>query len=450
MRYGRATWAIAGLIVLAVVLRAAMMARGGSVFEDPDNYLPLAKTLAAGEGFQVKGRPTAYRPPLYPLLLAPLTLLGNEPPSLLIAVLHLGLGAGTVWLTALAAKGSGLSAVRAFLAAFFVACDPVLVWQSRAVMTETPAAFLVALALATLCLPGWKGTVLGGASLGLAALCRPSLLPGAALIAAAAFIVNSGEPRERVRRGCFITLAIVFVTSPWTIRNLLVFDEPVWMTTHGGYTLALANNPVYYREIVNGPPGKVWTGHDQLLWWRSVYAETRGMSEPQADRFLRQKVWDLAKDQPLDFRRATLMRLGHFWSMIPTASVYSTGARLAVTLWTIPFWFLLALGLLERELWHWPRIAAPLSIFGLTIVHLFFWTDLRMRAPIVPAIALVAAGANLPWIQKKRAAEGRTGNAESAFKDRLSKRFGAPDEDQPSRHGETDAGRGDDTNDRCR
>ena len=36
--------------------------------------------------------------------------------------------------------------------------------------------------------------------------------------------------------------------------------------------------------------------------------------------------------------------------------------------------------------------SAPLAILGLTIVHAFFWTDLRMRAPIVPAIALVAAG----------------------------------------------------------
>ncbi len=47
----------------------------------------------------------------------------------------------------------------------------------------------------------------------------------------------------------------------------------------------------------------------------------------------------------------------------------------------------------ERSLWRWPRIAAPMIVIGLTLVHAFFWTDLRMRAPIVPAIALIAAGA---------------------------------------------------------
>jgi 4-amino-4-deoxy-L-arabinose transferase-like glycosyltransferase len=390
-------WAI---ILLAIALRTAVIARGGSVFEDPDNYLPLARTLAAGDGFQVKGRLTAYRPPLYPLMLTPLVSLGSERSMLLIALLHLGLGAGTVWLTAFAAKGSGFSSGQTLVAALLVACDPVLVWQSRSVMTETPAAFLIALALAMLCLRGWAGALLGGAGLGLAALCRPSLLPGAALIALAAFLVKPAVPKARLMRGGLLTLGIVLVISPWMIRNLLVFGEPVWMTTHGGYTLALANNPVYYREVLNGPPGRVWTGRDQWLWWRSVYVDTKGKSEPQADRFLREQVWSLARERPLDFSRAMLLRLGHFWSALPAASVYSSGVRLTVMVWTIPFWFLVALGLFQPGLWTWPRIAAPLAAIGLTIVHLFFWTDLRMRAPIIPALALIAAATRLPWLTK--------------------------------------------------
>ncbi len=402
MQSVRTSFTLWAIIFLAVALRAAVMARGGSVFEDPDNYLPLARTLAAGEGLRVKGRLTAYRPPLYPLMLAPLVSLGTEPSMLLIALLHLGLGGGTVWLTALAAKGSGLSSGRATLAALLVACDPVLVWQSRAVMTETPAAFLIALALAMVGLRGWKGAVLGGAGLGLAALCRPSMLPGAVLTALASFLVKPGEPMARLLRGGLLTLAIVLVISPWMIRNLLVFGEPVWMTTHGGYTLALANNPVYYRDVLNGPPGKVWTGRDQWLWWESVRGDTRGMSEPQADRFLREQVWRLARQRPLDFSNATLVRLQHFWSVLPAASVYSPSARLAVMVWTIPFWCMVALGIFQASLWRWPRIAAPLAVIGLTAIHLFFWTDLRMRAPIVPALALVAAGASahLPWIRR--------------------------------------------------
>ena len=56
------------------------------------------------------------------------------------------------------------------------------------------------------------------------------------------------------RAGCS-ALSVLVVLSPWMIRNFVVFGEPVWTTTHGGYTLALANNPVYYREVLHGPPG---------------------------------------------------------------------------------------------------------------------------------------------------------------------------------------------------
>ena len=218
-----------------------------------------------------------------------------------IALLHLALGAGTVWLTATAARGSGLSRNRALFAAFIVACDPVLVWQSRSVMTETPTAFLLALGFAGLCRPGTWGPVLGGAGLGLAALCRPSVLPGTLLTIAAAAIARPGAAGARLVRAGMIAAAVLIVLSPWMIRNFVQFGEPIWTTTHGGYTLALANNPVYYREVLDGPPGRVWTGHDQWIWWDSVNRKTSGMSEAQADRFMRDEALRLARAEPAAF-----------------------------------------------------------------------------------------------------------------------------------------------------
>jgi hypothetical protein len=187
------------------------------------------------------------------------------------------------------------------------------------------------------------------------------------------------------------------VLLPWTVRNYLVLGEPVWGTTHGGYTLALANNPVYYDEVLNGPPGRVWTGALQWQWWDSVNRATAGMTEPEADRYLRSQVWKLVRERPGDFARSVLARLGHFWGVLPAASVYPAPARWATLAWTAPLWIALALGLFNRDLWSWPRVAPAAIGLGLTLVHLFFWTELRMRAPIVPAIALVAAGARWFW-----------------------------------------------------
>jgi hypothetical protein len=371
------------------------MLRGYGNFDDPDNYLVLARSLAAGEGFTLRGQPTAYRPPLYPMLLAPFCPLLGDQTWMGVAVLHLVLGGATVWLTAAAAKGSGLPAIRQILAGTIVAADPVLVWQSRSVMTETPSAFLVALALVGSTLCGWRGAVVGGLGLGLLALCRPSGLAAGTLVIAAALLVAPGDWRERLTRGGGIAAVLALCLLPWTLRNALVFGEPICGTTHSGYTLALANNPTYYHEVLDGPPGRVWTGEEQWQWWDSVNRATAGMTEPEADRYLRDSVIRLALNRPAEFGRAAVHRLIHFWGLFPAGSVYSQGLRWACLVWTLPLWIALAAGLVRIETWRWPRIVAPLVAAGFTLVHAFYWTDLRMRAPLVPAIAIVAASAFL-------------------------------------------------------
>jgi hypothetical protein len=220
------------------------------------------------------------------------------------------------------------------------------------------------------------------------------MLPGFVLTILGACFTGPGTRRERVIRCLVLALAMTAALIPWAARNAWVFGIPVWTTTHGGYTLALANNEVYYRDVLNGPPGAVWTGGEQWGWWDSVNRATEGMTEPEADAFLRNTVWKLAANQPGTFFHACVSRLARFWSPAPAIGVYSPAIRWATALWTLPLWIALALGLFRRQLWKWPQVAAPLCVIGLTLVHTLYWTDLRMRAPIVPAIALIAAGAS--------------------------------------------------------
>jgi 4-amino-4-deoxy-L-arabinose transferase-like glycosyltransferase len=400
-RIGSSTGLATVLAVIAsMLIRGALMSSGTGRFDDPDNYLPLARSLAAGEGLAIKGRLTAYRPPLYPLLLAPILKLSGDRAMAMIAMFHLMLGAATVGVTALAARRWGLTGWRVAAAAWIVALDPVLAWQSRFVMTESLTAFLCAAALAALALPDRLGPVLGSVFLGLASLSRPSTLPGAILVVCACLLDSQIGWRIRLARCATMSLTLILVLSPWAIRNALIFGEPVWTTTHGGYTLALANNEVYYRDVMNGPPGGVWTGHDQWIWWNSIERDTTGMSEPAADRFLRNRVLELAIAQPLTFSNACFQRLTRFWSLAPAGAVYPSGVRLATTLWTFPLWIALVFGLGRPLTWRWPQVAAPLLVIGLSLVHALFWTDLRMRAPIVPAIALLAASAAWPPLRE--------------------------------------------------
>ena len=181
------------------------------------------------------------------------------------------------------------------------------------------------------------------------------------------------------------------VLSPWTIRNFGRFGEPIWTTTHGGYTLALANNPVYYRDVLNGPPGRVWTGHEQWLWADSITRETAGMSEPDADRYLRNLALRLAHEQPADFGRPRWRGSAISGALAPAVSIYpACRPRGHVGLDHSACFSRSRSGSSVRRSGRGRDRRARRSL-GLTVVHAFYWTDMRMRAPIVPAIALVAA-----------------------------------------------------------
>jgi 4-amino-4-deoxy-L-arabinose transferase-like glycosyltransferase len=385
------------VLVLGLLVRMAVILPQFGALNDPDNYLPLARSLAQGRGFcLVDGVPTAYRPPLYPIVLAPVVrVCGERDLPLGLAALHLGLALGTIVFTYATAIRWGLGPSRAVVAAAIVALDPVAVVQSRSVMTETLAAFLVAACLASVTLPGRRGIILSGIAFGLSSLCRPSLLPGAGLTALALAWVGPEPLRRRSLNALIFVAAILFTMSPWAVRNWRMFGEPIWTTSHGGYTLALANNPEYYADVVDGPSGRVWTGSSQHAWLERVYRETVGMSEIEADRHLRREALKMAAGWPGTFLRATLARLGRFWGIAPSPAVYPTWLRIATAAWTIPLWVALTVGLFRNGLMKWPSVVAPLIMIGLTVVHAFYWTDMRMRVPLIPAIALVAAGASL-------------------------------------------------------
>ena len=391
------------VLALGLVARVAVIAPGFGALDDPDLYLPLARSLAAGHGLCLwKGMPTAQRPPLYPILLAPIVGLFDGPAlAAAIATLHVALGLGTIALAFGTARRWGYGSGRATVAAAIVAFDPVLLVQSRAVMTETFAALLVAACLASATVPGRRGAILAGVVSGLAALCRPSLLPGAGLVGLARLVVGPGSWRRRAIEAGLFGAGAVAVMAPWAVRNAIRLGAPVWTTTHGGYTLALANNPAYYADVVDGPPGAVWSGPNQQAWKEDVAAATAGMTPIRADRYFRDEALRMLRERPGTFLRASIARLSRFWGVAPAGAVYSPALRRGTARWTHPRGVARGGGRARRDLWRWPRLAAPLTILGLTAIHAVYWTDMRMRVPVVPAIGLVAAGAS--WPRRKNA-----------------------------------------------
>lgn len=401
------------LALATVAIRGGFLAaRHNQLTADPDGYRALAANLLARGVFGHEQIPTAYRPPLYPLLVTG-CLATSADARWTIAACHLALGVVTVLLTAWLARRWGLGRFD-WLAGIFVSCDPILLNQSALVMTETLATCLAALVLAWLTLGAASGRgrtwSAAGGCLGAAALCRPTFLAWAALlIVALASARHTWTTRLRAI-GAFI-VALLTVLLPWAIRNQLVLGRPIFTTTHGGYTLLLGNNADYYDHLRHAPWRAVWRA-DELD--RSLRASRQG-AEVTNDRREYDLAWQAIRQQPGMFAYACLLRVGSFWNVLPHRTLDPEPAAVRWLRYATAAWYGLlfslaavAMGSLAVRPLVAPWLWGTCLIASFTSVHVFYWTDMRMRAPLMPVVCLAAA-AGLQRIVVLRSSRSKDG-----------------------------------------
>lgn len=406
------------LLIVAAALRLTVsIVWAADLQRDPDAYGGLAARLLDGQGFVAPdGRPTAYRPPLYPLLLAAVLPAGRVG----VAVLQIALGTVTVALTASIGRGVGLGRF-ALLAAGLVAVDPLLSRYTPQIMTEVTCAFLATLLLwvsvvvvdgavarfdgGETCKRRLMIAIIVGVLFGLAVLSRPTFWAWGVFVAV---MWAFGRMRHRLPWKASLTKAVcvacgvLLVVAPWVVRNAVAIGAPVVTTTHGGYTLLLANNPVYWQEVVLAPSRTTWSGESLDAWQRSL-EEQMAMAgiayddERARDRWMQAKAIEHIKSQPALFVRSGLSRVLRLWDVMPAGAV-PTAARLAVA----PFYVLTEALALAGLCWWLVRVfradsdatkltPAVLLLAAFTAVHFVYWSDARMRAPCVPAVSLLAA-----------------------------------------------------------
>ena len=394
-----------GVALIALLVRGLFLATSLAVLSgDPDGYRAMAIRLrATGEFTRVdsQGVPyaTAYRPPLYPALLA---LVGNATnvPNVSIAVLHTLLGAATVVLTFLLAQRLAMGRA-SWLAAGLVLCDPILLEQSRLVMTETLATFLGVLALWRLVswsqTKGWQGTPLAGVIMGLAVLCRPVFLVWM-LLSLVPLAWAETTWRGRLRSCGGFVLAALFVLAPWMVRNYQLFQRPLLTTTHGGYTLLLGNNAFFYRFVRAGHWNTAWNATEFQKNWSVLDKATSPEEEWQTDQLATRWAWGVMNCDSQGCGLACMYRQWQLWSPLPNQIQANESKNRYFLRYAVGGWYLALYGMIVAG-WRWWR--TPLSydfrgwfvtlVLAIALVHTFYWTNLRMRAPLIPGLAIAAA-----------------------------------------------------------
>ena len=397
-------WSI-GVFLIALAFRLTIQILTlPSLLADRDAYRRLAQTLYATGTFGVldpQGHPvaTAYRPPLYPWLLS--WLQGFNSDLMPIAILHAILGACSVTLTYRIALRLGLSGLQSLAASALVLFDPILLRQSTLVMTETLATFLglfawwVALFLDRNSTRGAAiGAAIGlaiGATLGIACLCRPTAL-------AWALLWGGSELRRNPLRASCLLLGCLLVLLPWWKRNQSEIGQGLWATTHGGYTLLLANNPILYEHWETSW-SRQWDDDRFHAWWQAKRLEENVRSETDeiaSDALANALGWQSIRANPVLFFKACAIREGWMWAWWPAEHQAHWIVRVAIGIWyaittTAGFVGLIRLlvrARLEPKFAYWlPALTLAVS---LCLVHAVYWSNMRMRAPIIPVISLLA------------------------------------------------------------
>jgi 4-amino-4-deoxy-L-arabinose transferase-like glycosyltransferase len=232
------------LALLCVVLAVAFALRLGWMIAvdpqpseyrvgDPYFYDLFGRSLAAGKGYlNMWGTPTAQWPPGYPIVLAAIyKVFGHS--ILLPKLLNVALGTATCLLAYLIGKRVFSGAV-GIVAALALAVFPSQVFWPTLLLSETLATFLVALiaylAIVSLVSLSWWKAVIVGVLIGATSLVRGETVL-LALPLALVWAVGYRSLRTGLRYGAITLLATGLIILPWVVRNWVVMDYPILIST---------------------------------------------------------------------------------------------------------------------------------------------------------------------------------------------------------------------------
>ena len=398
----------------------------GDLRSDNDGYLAHSKSVAAGAGFHGpwSDRPTAFRPPGYPILLGVLMACGlNE--SAAVAIVSLVSCLAIIFLTRTLAMQFGVRQCWSLLAVLGVAVDPLLLRYSILPMTEVPCAAILLAALvayeqflSSQAESGrrsmWYG-ILAGVLFGFGTLIRPVVLIvcvfltvyaiGRMLKSRSSLPPSSASSSTSFLRSvlpAIIPLVVAgLVLCPWIIRNAVHFHRFIPATTHGGYTLALGNNPDFYRDVINGTDEFPWDGPGLDAWQQRMIlqCEREGVplgNEPATDAWYYSQAAAAIRADPLSFLKATALRLRRFWAISTADSSTTTSVSMRlIMVWYVILWAGLVLQIIQAYVGknsgqRHPMVMLWLVILAFLMMHSVYWTDTRMRAPVMPIMMVIS------------------------------------------------------------
>lgn len=356
---------------------------------DEKEYIALAVKLSHGEPFRDSNGERSTKAPLWPFLLAMLFKLFGE--GLFVPhVLNCAAGALAIPLGfSLAMEATGDRRV-ALAGAAVMALYPGLIIYATVLQTET--LYIALLLWAVLWLAraqketSWRNGLMLGLVAGLAALIRAVFIGFFPVMLLMLLWMRRNAPRTAA-----LTIGAAFlmwcaVLAPWTIRNYALHGAFVPVSSWGGISLLLGNNP-YSTGTWSSKPG--------FNEWVEKNAEQRGLHLAQTNEIERSALGralalEFVTEHPMDALSLTVKKL-YMYAVYPIAHSDTATALQAVCVAADIMLYLLA-GLGVVALGNARRTCASwfVAIMFFTATHVLMHVEARYRLPLVPFIALLA------------------------------------------------------------
>lgn len=315
------------------------------------------------------------------------------------------------------ADDDGPSAAVGLFAAGAVALYPPFIHSTGELMSEPPAILTLPAAILAFLWASererpWYAWLAPGALFGLTAMFRPEyLLVGIAFAIIAAFRPTGTGWERRTTAALVMAAGVIVVILPWTIRNQVVLDRTVPISTGGGKALYVGSylpaDGEYQRVkaiLVKRYEGKELDPHSQALEeidptpLFDQVAEERFPELPRDEalgKIGKENLSDYFSEDPLEYLAMTARKVGRMWSSGVGEAMSSTVGRVVqIALVALGIAGFLLLGL-RRYWWELVALATPIAL--VTAVGAVSLAAPR-RNEVLMTLVFPLAGLALFWV----------------------------------------------------
>ena len=388
---------VAAILVLAFVLRLGCSltrsADDASIAQLPDQreYLDLGRslintgTLAMGDA-RFNDVVRAFRMPGYPAFIAACS--GDVT---IVRIVQCVIDTFTVLAVILRAQ-RWLSLGLSLIAGLFIALDPLHVYFSSLLLSETMFAALLTWGMC--CLVNGASPValatrrahaiwIVGVLLLIASIyVRPMAVAFPVMLVFFAMLAEARSPGfvfgRRLPVLGMVALATFLALLPWAMRNRALLGRSIFTTTNDGFTFYDGLNP-----DATGASDQSWVEQWPLL---------PNLSEVQRSDYLKGKAFAFAREHPGRVLALVPTKLTRTWSPWPLSAEFGSRRNVIIsTLHAVPLFVLAAIGVFNSRFRRTTRLFLLMPAIAITIMHGLTVGSLRYRMPADATLAVLAA-----------------------------------------------------------